>query len=213
MFVAEGQRSTSGRVVRRASSSDSVATTSTPPPDPQCTNGPFTRACWGDDFSIATDFDYSWPNTGKTVSYTLEIANITLAPDGHAREVLAVNGQYPGPTIRANWGDTLEITVKNNLQYNGTSMHWHGIRQWHTNEMDGTNGVTECPLAPGQSRTYTFLCTQFGTTWYHSVSLHKVLTIQHADNFCFSTTRASTLMGYLARLSLMARRRQITTLI
>jgi FtsP/CotA-like multicopper oxidase with cupredoxin domain len=34
--------------------------------------------------------------------------------------------------------------------------------------MDGTNGVTECPLAPGGTRTYTFLCTQFGTTWYHS---------------------------------------------
>jgi FtsP/CotA-like multicopper oxidase with cupredoxin domain len=26
----------------------------------------------------------------------------------------------------------------------------------------------QCPLAPGQSKTYTFLCTQFGTSWYHS---------------------------------------------
>jgi FtsP/CotA-like multicopper oxidase with cupredoxin domain len=34
--------------------------------------------------------------------------------------------------------------------------------------MDGTNGVTECPLPPGATKTYTFLCTQFGTTWYHS---------------------------------------------
>lgn len=93
---------------------------------------------------------------------------MTLAPDGYSREVFAVNGQYPGPTIRANWGDTLQITVTNSLQTNGTSIHWHGIRQWHTNQMDGTNGVTECPLAPGQSRTFTFLCTQFGTTWYHS---------------------------------------------
>ena len=24
------------------------------------------------------------------------------------------------------------------------------------------------PLAPGQTKTYTFKCTQFGTTWYHS---------------------------------------------
>lgn len=29
-------------------------------------------------------------------------------------------------------------------------------------------GLTECPLAPGQSKTYTFQATQFGTTWYHS---------------------------------------------
>src|SRR6266511_2865296 len=24
------------------------------------------------------------------------------------------------------------------------------------------------PLAPGDTKTYTFLCTQFGTSWYHS---------------------------------------------
>lgn len=34
--------------------------------------------------------------------------------------------------------------------------------------MDGTNGITECPIAPGASKTYTFLLTQFGTSWYHS---------------------------------------------
>jgi hypothetical protein len=49
-----------------------------------------------------------------------------------------------------------------------TSMHWHGIRQMNSNIMDGTNGVTECPIPPGGSRTYTFLLTQFGTSWYHS---------------------------------------------
>jgi hypothetical protein len=47
-------------------------------------------------------------------------------------------------------------------------MHWHGIRQMNSNIMDGTNGVTECPIPPGGSRTYTFLLTQFGTSWYHS---------------------------------------------
>lgn len=30
------------------------------------------------------------------------------------------------------------------------------------------NGVTECPIPPGASRTYTFLATQHGTSWYHS---------------------------------------------
>lgn len=47
-------------------------------------------------------------------------------------------------------------------------MHWHGIRQMNSGNMDGTNGITECPIAPGESKTYTFLCTQFGTSWYHS---------------------------------------------
>ena len=157
-----------GLVRGQASPSSSNPATTTQKPDSQCTNGPFTRQCWGNGMSIATNYDAVWPNTGKVVEYHLEVQNLTLTPDGYSRVVYGINGQFPGPTIVANWGDTLKITVKNSLTTNGTSMHWHGLRQWKTNQMDGTNGVTECPLAPGQSRTYTFLCTQFGTTWYHS---------------------------------------------
>ena len=32
----------------------------------------------------------------------------------------------------------------------------------------GTNGVTECALAPGDAKTYQFQATEYGTTWYHS---------------------------------------------
>jgi FtsP/CotA-like multicopper oxidase with cupredoxin domain len=42
------------------------------------------------------------------------------------------------------------------------------MRQLHSNQMDGTNGITECPIAPGQSKTYTFKATEYGTSWYHS---------------------------------------------
>lgn len=137
-------------------------------PDNFCFNNPSNRSCWGGGYSIDTNIEASWPDTGRVVSYTLEVQNKTLAPDGFPRPVYAINGQFPGPTVRARWGDTLRITVKNSLETNGTSMHWHGVRQWKTNPMDGTNGITECPLAPGQSRTYTFLATQHGTSWYHS---------------------------------------------
>lgn len=34
--------------------------------------------------------------------------------------------------------------------------------------MDGVPGITECPLAPGESKTYSFQATQYGTSWYHS---------------------------------------------
>src|ERR1700761_7829087 len=93
---------------------------------------------------------------------------MTLSPDGTPREMIVFNGQYPGPTIEADWGDTIQITVQNNLPDNGTSIHWHGIRQLHSNQMDGTNGLTECPIAPMTSKTYTFKATQYGTSWYHS---------------------------------------------
>jgi len=93
----------------------------------------------------------------------------TCNPDGNGdRLCLLINNQYPGPTIRATWGDQLVINVKNSMQDNGTSMHWHGVRQYHSPGSDGVNGLSECALAPGDSRTYSFQVTQFGTSWYHS---------------------------------------------
>ena len=137
--------------------------------DSACTNGPFTRACWKDGFSIATDFDQKFPTTGKTVYHDLTITNSTCNPDGNGdRLCLLINGQYPGPAITAAWGDRLEITVHNKMQDNGTSMHWHGVRQYNSVGYDGVNGITECPIAPGDSKVYKFQATQFGTSWYHA---------------------------------------------
>ena len=159
-----------GKMLKRATGTTSAKSTTTSlVADSACSNGALTRSCWSSGFSIATDFDQKHPNTGKVVPYTLEVTNTTCSPDGHGNQpCLLVNGQYPGPTIYANWGDTLQITVKNSMQFNGTSMHWHGLRQLNSCGSDGVNGVTECPLAPGHSKTYTFLATQFGTSWYHS---------------------------------------------
>lgn len=79
-----------------------------------------------------------------------------------------INGQSPGPLIECNWGDTVQITVKNSLQNNGTAIHWHGVRQWGTVSADGVPGITECAIAPGETRTYTWLASAYGTSWYHS---------------------------------------------
>lgn len=73
-------------------------------------------------------------------------------------------------------GQTLNITVVNNLKENGTSIHWHGIRQNGTMDMDGVNGITQCAIAPGSSFTYSFKAVQYGTSWYHS---HY--SVQYAD--------------------------------
>jgi iron transport multicopper oxidase len=56
--------------------------------------------------------------------------------------------------------------------YNGlgdkeTSIHWHGMFQNGTNNMDGPSMVTQCPVAPGASITYNFTIPQNGTYWYH----------------------------------------------
>jgi FtsP/CotA-like multicopper oxidase with cupredoxin domain len=144
--------------------------------DSVCTNGPSTRNCWKNGFSVATNSDTKFPDTGVTRSYNFEVTKKTMSPDGVSREMMVFNGQYPGPQITADWGDTIQVTIKNSLPDNGTSIHWHGLRQLHSNQMDGTNGITECPIAPGQSKTYTFKATAYGTSWYHS---HY--SVQYAD--------------------------------
>ncbi|KAI1334356.1 Cupredoxin [Xylariaceae sp. FL0016] len=132
-----------------------------------CENTAIARGCWGQ-YSIDTDYYEEIPDTGVTREYWLSAESSTLAPDGYQRQVLVMNGSLPGPTIEADWGDQVVIHVTNNMQENGTSIHWHGIRQLNTNPSDGVPGVTECPIPPGESTTYRFHATQYGTSWYHS---------------------------------------------
>ncbi|KAK6840569.1 hypothetical protein PG995_016323 [Apiospora arundinis] len=130
------------------------------------------RACWTDNFNIQTDYETSTPpaaSTPRTYDWELTEQDNWVGPDGRILpKVMLINGQFPGPTLRADWGDDVVINVKNSLRTNGTSIHWHGIRQLHNNIHDGANGVTECPLAPGKTKTYRWKATQYGTSWYHS---------------------------------------------
>ncbi|KAJ4407264.1 laccase, multicopper oxidase, benzenediol:oxygen oxidorectuctase [Neurospora sp. IMI 360204] len=135
-------------------------------------NSPSNRQCWSQGFNINTDYELGTPNTGNTRRYTLDLTETDnwTGPDGVVKEkVMMVNGKIIGPTLQANWGDYLEITVINRLKTNGTSIHWHGMHQRNSNIQDGVNGVTECPIPPnGGSKVYRFRATQYGTSWYHS---------------------------------------------
>ncbi|GFZ15075.1 laccase 12 [Actinidia rufa] len=83
---------------------------------------------------------------------------------------ITVNGQYPGPTLEVNNGDSLVVSVVNRAQYNVT-IHWHGIRQMRTAWADGPEFVTQCPIRPGGSYTYRFTIEgQEGTLWWHAHS-------------------------------------------
>ncbi|KAH6666788.1 Cupredoxin, partial [Halenospora varia] len=103
-------------------------------------------------------------------AYDFTIRRQKKAPDGYPREFLTINNQFPGPLIEANWGDTIQVTVHNqiNTPDEGTALHWHGILQKATPWMDGVPGVQQCPIPPGGSFTYTFLADLYGTSWYHS---------------------------------------------
>jgi hypothetical protein len=141
--------------------------TQTPVSDNGC-NTPDTRSSWCNGLSIHSDRDTSAPDTGDVCEYDFTIGSVQWDFEGDKRPALAVNGQIPGPAIVCNWGDTVKITVHNALTDNATTIHWHGIRQIGTNDQDGVPGVTECGLAPGDSRVYEFKASSYGTSWYHS---------------------------------------------
>ena len=130
-------------------------------------NSATDRSVWCD-YDTSTNYYEEVPDTGVTREYWLELTNITLAPDGVSRDVLTVNGTIPGPTIEADWGDTVIVHVLNSLPNNGTSIHFHGVRQNRTNPADGVNSLTQCPLAPSKTMTMTWRATQYGSSWYHS---------------------------------------------
>ena len=72
----------------------------------RCTNSETDRSCWGD-YDISTNYYDEVPDTGVTREYWFDITNTTAAPDGIERIILSINGTVPGPTIIADWGDTV----------------------------------------------------------------------------------------------------------
>ncbi|KAH8695882.1 laccase-1 [Phaeosphaeriaceae sp. PMI808] len=132
-------------------------------------NTPTTRSKWCN-LSVDTDYWTQPVDTGVTKEYWLDLTDVEVAPDGVRRSAMAINGTIPGPTLFADWGDTVKVHVTNSLKKskNGTSIHWHGVRQNFTNEADGVSSVTQCPSPVGETTTYTWKATQYGSTWYHS---------------------------------------------
>lgn len=104
------------------------------------------------------------PSTGirdyELVAAPSEVALI----DGRTLSVWAYNGQVPGPTLRVRLGETLRVRFTNKLPEE-TTIHWHGVRV--PNAMDGVPGVTQPPIAPGETFTYEFTPKDAGTFWYH----------------------------------------------
>jgi FtsP/CotA-like multicopper oxidase with cupredoxin domain len=70
--------------------------------------------------------------------YTLELTWQTRAPDGFKREMILINGQFPGPLLEFVQDDWVEITVVNKMPFN-TTLHAHG--EFHGLKDDQANAV------------------------------------------------------------------------
>ncbi|KAJ1555239.1 hypothetical protein HK405_002917, partial [Cladochytrium tenue] len=162
--------STKASTTSFSSSSSSSSQSSSAPASSsstKCSNSATSRNCWGD-YDLNSDYYTEIPNTDVTRTYSLTLTRATMAPDGVKRPVMVINGQIPGPTISADWGDEVEVHVTNSLGNNGTSIHFHGLRQYYNNAHDGVPGITQCALAPSDTQVYRWRAEQYGMTWYHS---------------------------------------------
>ena len=78
----------------------------------------------------------------------------------------AYNGSFPGPTLRLSPGDTLRLTLVNELR-SPANIHFHGMHVSPTGKSD--NVLRN--VAPGTTAQYVVrvpLDATPGTYWYHS---------------------------------------------
>jgi FtsP/CotA-like multicopper oxidase with cupredoxin domain len=48
------------------------------------------------------------------------------APDGFERDMILINGQFPGPLLEMDEDDYVEVKVHNKMPFN-TTVHFHGM--------------------------------------------------------------------------------------
>ncbi|KIW00852.1 uncharacterized protein PV09_07611 [Verruconis gallopava] len=140
---------------------------------------PQDRTCWlhnpttGANFSIYSDYE-SIDETplGITRYYNMTVGGPTsINVDGEDFDYAQLfDGKFPGPWIQACWGDRIVVNVSVSEDFpEGTSIHWHGLRQLNTTHMGhGVPGISQCPIAPGSYFVYNFTAMQYGSSWYHS---------------------------------------------
>ncbi|PWA68979.1 Cupredoxin [Artemisia annua] len=103
----------------------------------------------------------------ETHFFKWEVEYMYGAPDCLENVVMGINGQFPGPTIKAKAGDTVVVNLTNKLLTEGVVIHWHGITQRGTPWADGTASISQCAINPGETFNYTFKVDKAGTYFYH----------------------------------------------
>ncbi|KAL3514023.1 hypothetical protein ACH5RR_026740 [Cinchona calisaya] len=84
------------------------------------------------------------------------------------KNILTVNGKFPGPTLYALRGETIIIDVINEGGDNIT-LHWHGVKQPRNPWSDGPAYITQCPIKPGNKFSQKIILSdEEGTLWWHA---------------------------------------------
>jgi FtsP/CotA-like multicopper oxidase with cupredoxin domain len=103
------------------------------------------------------------PPAASPGNFALSAAPATVdVGGGKLSNVLAYNGFFPGPTFRANRGDTASIVLSNGLSQ-PTITHWHGMIVNTVND-----GHPREAISPGGTYSYNFpIINRACLNWYH----------------------------------------------
>ena len=104
-------------------------------------------------------------SSNGVLNVTLEAKPTMLPFNGGKRWALTYNGTFPGPTLVAKPGDTINVTLKNSTNMM-TNLHTHGPHL----PPSGNSDNPFIMVAPGDSFKYSFKIRKDqepGTFWYH----------------------------------------------
>ncbi|MBP9668831.1 MAG: multicopper oxidase family protein [Candidatus Pacebacteria bacterium] len=97
-------------------------------------------------------------------SYTLEAGYVAKEIGNRTIRMIAYNGSIPGPLVKVTQGSTVTMHFTNNLDIPMT-VHSHGLRL--DVKSDGTPGLSQDAVEPGETFTYTLSFPDGGVYWYH----------------------------------------------
>ena len=98
--------------------------------------------------------------TGPNITIPVEKASVQVMPSGPPTVMWTYGGTYPGPTIRATTGQTINVTFANNLPatLGAITVHLHGDHHEAANDGQPDSQL----IQSGAQRTYTYPLTNGG---------------------------------------------------
>ncbi len=134
--------------------------------------------------------------TGRQLHLVIDYKTINIT--GRRVQAITVNDSLPGPTLRWQEGDTVDVTVHNRLPVM-SAIHWHGLIL--PSNMDGVPGLSFDGIPPGGSYRYRFTLKQSGPYWYHAHAgfqeqqgVYGAIVINQADREAFTADREHILV-------------------
>ena len=109
----------------------------------------------------------------KRFTLTAAITDWEVEP-GKIVKAWTYNGQVPGPWLRVEPGDKVEVVLTNNLPIS-TDIHWHGIDVPF--DQDGVAPITQDYIRPFEDYTYSFTAPSYPQLGMYHAHMHGQVAI------------------------------------